>query len=196
MTGLTFDAARHEYAVDGRALVSVTSALTEAGLIDARWFTEEAAIRGTAIHAAIARLHAGSLDVTALSPVLQPYVAAYQRFLRESGFTAEASEEQVADVDLGAAGTLDLRGHLPRGTRASKAVDLIDVKTGAVPLWVGYQTAAYARMLPADLPRLRWRWCLQLCPDGTYRLHPLTKATDERVFLAALTVAQAKRGWL
>ena len=197
MSGLLeFDAAAHRYSLDGRKFLSVTTALEEAGLIDSRWWTEEACIRGTHVHAAIALDREGDLDDESLDPVLRPYVDAYRRFLHESGFEVDASEERVCDELLGAAGTLDVRGRLPRPALKHPGIDILDIKTGAVPSWVGYQTAAYARMLPRELHPIRWRWCLELNPDATYRLHPLTRATDERVFCAALTVAQAKRGWV
>jgi hypothetical protein len=194
---LGFDPATHRYTTDtGRELLSVTTALREAGVIDPTWFTEDAAIRGTYVHQAIALDHEGDLDDESLDPLIAPYVCAYRRFREESGFVEAAWEEQVADEDLGVAGTLDLRGAFPRRALRHPGIDLLDIKTGTVPSWVGYQTAAYARLLPSTLGPLRWRWCLQLCPDGSYRLHECSKPHDERVFLAALTIAQAKRGWL
>lgn len=187
---LQFDEAAHRYTFEGRELISVTQALTEAGFIDGRWYTEEAAQRGTDVHTAVQLHHAGTLDDDSLDVTLRPFVAAYQRFLEESGFVAAANEERICDPAAGYAGTLDLRGQFPR---FSQGIDVIDIKTGAIPSWVGYQTAAYARVLPASIKR---RWALNLRADGTYRLEPLMARTDERVFLAALTVAQAKRGWL
>lgn len=188
---LQFDEAAHRYTLDGRELVSVTQALTEAGFIDARWFTDEAALRGTYVHAAVALHVEGDLAEDSLDPVIRPYFTAYLAFRRESGFVVDACEERICDPVLGYAGTLDLRGQLP--SQRPPRVDILDIKTGAVPSWVGYQTAAYARLVPGVLKR---RWALQLRADGTYRLDPLTNTTDERVFLAALTVAQAKRGWV
>jgi hypothetical protein len=148
------------------------------------------------VHAAIALHHRRELSLYTLPDDIRPYVEAYLLFEHDSGFTRERWEEQVADELIGAAGTLDLRGAFPHPNAKYPAIDLLDIKTGAVPSWVGYQTAGYARMLTHILTRFRHRWCLQLCPNGNYRLHPLTKSTDEAVFLAALTVAKAKRGWL
>lgn len=193
---LQFDETNHRYSIDGRELVSVTQALTVAGLIDTRWFTEESALRGSYVHAAIQLFHEGDLAEDSLDPALMPYFTAYRRFLDETGFQVDACEERVCDEALGCAGTLDLRGRLPRPALKYPGIDLIDVKTGHLPTWVGYQTAGYARMLPRGVSATRWRWCLNLQPDGTYRLEPVLKPTDETVFLAALTVAQAKLGWL
>lgn len=188
MQALAFDPVAHRYTLDGRELLSVTQVLDAAGFIDRQWFTDAAMVRGTAVHAAVQAFHQTGIAPT--DDVTAPFVDAYLDFQMEAGFQVDASEERVCDPLLGYAGTLDLRGrfrHFVVGT------DLIDIKTGAVPSWVGYQTAAYARLLPTPTVR---RWALQLRADGTYRLEPLTARTDERVFRAALTVAQAKRGWL
>lgn len=187
---LHFDLVAHRYLLDGRELISVTQALAVAGLLDTRWFTDEAAARGTAVHAAIQHFHAGGLDISTIASGIAPYFDAYLAFQMDSGFAVAASEERVYDPVLGYAGTLDLRGNFPR---SQGGIDVIDLKTGSVPSWVGFQTAAYARLVPGIPKR---RWALNLRMDGTYRLEPLTTRTDERVFLAALTVAQAKRGWL
>jgi hypothetical protein len=186
---LHFDEATHRYTLDGRELISVTQALTEAGFIDARWYNDEAALRGTYTHAAIALHHEGALAAASIDPIVRPFFEAYLKFLGDTGYVIAACEERVCDPMAGYAGTLDLRGRFP----GNPCMDVIDIKTGAVPPWVGYQTAAYARLVKGTKKR---RWALHLRADGLYRLEPLVNRTDERVFLAALTVAQAKRGWL
>lgn len=188
MDALQFEPVAHRYTVGDRELISVTQVLTEAGFIDSRWFTESAAVRGTAVHAAVQAFNGSGVVPT--DDVVAPFFDAYLAFQLEAGYVVEMSEERVFNPLLGYAGTLDLRG---RFVKYPTGIDLIDIKTGMVPSWVGYQTAAYARLLPDRIIR---RWALQLRADGTYRLQPLTGPADERVFLAALTVAQAKRGWL
>lgn len=186
---LVFDAVAHRYSLGGRELISVTQALTEAGLIDSRWYSEAGATRGTAVHAAVQAFNTSG-DVPT-DDACAPFFDAYLAFQMQAGFDVEAAEEQVYDELRGYAGTLDLRGRFRSQADGS---DLIDIKTGAVPPSVGYQTAAYARLLNTARPRRRW--ALNLRADGTYRLEPLTRRSDEQIFLAALTVAQAKRGWL
>jgi hypothetical protein len=193
---LDFDPVAHRYRVGDRELISVTQALTAAGLVDTRWFNDDAAARGTYVHAAIQLHHEGDLAEDSLDPVIQPYFTAYLKFLSETGFELDACEERLFDETLGFAGTLDLRGRIPRKSLRHPGIDIIDVKTGMVPPHVGPQTAAYARMLPRELGALRWRWALHLRADATYALLPLENRTDEAVFLAALTVANFKRGWL
>lgn len=188
MDTLTFEPIAHRYTLRTRELISVTQALDEAGFIDRQWFTDAALVRGTAVHAAVQAFHA-----TGIAPsdeVTAPFFDAYLEFQTAGGFHVEASEERICHPMLGYAGTLDLRGRFRNFTQGT---DLIDIKTGSVPSWVGYQTAAYARCVPDPVVR---RWALNLRADATYRIQSLTNRTDERVFLAALTVAQAKRGWL
>lgn len=187
---LTFEPAAHRYRLGSRELISVTQALSEAGLIDTSWYTAAAALRGTALHAAVqAYLATG---VVPIDDELLPFFDAYLNFQLDAGFIAAASEERLCDPLLGYAGTLDLRGRFQQYDASGDSSDLIDIKTGHIPTWVGYQTAGYARLFP-DVKR---RWVLNLRADATYRIQSLTQRTDERVFLAALTVAQAKRGWL
>lgn len=190
---LVFDPVTHRYRLGGRDLISVTQALTEAGLIDARWFNEDAALRGTYVHQAILLDHEGDLEEESLDPVLGPYFKAYRKFRSETGFVVEACEERLFDELLGVAGTLDLRGRFG-SSPDSRLINIVDIKTGTVPSHVGYQTAGYVRLSPVG--QAYARWCLNLRADGTYRLEALTNRTDEKVFLAALIVAQAKRGWL
>jgi hypothetical protein len=196
--GLAFDEPTHVYTFNGKTQIHVTGALTVAGLIDRAWLTEEGRTRGTLVHAAIALAtedpsQYGDAEWPA---AIAPYLAAHARFLSESGFRIDAVEERVCDPRLACAGTIDLRGQLPGGPSALDVIDVIDLKTGEVPRWVGYQTAGYVRLLPPMVERRCRRWCLNLRDDGTYRLIPLTKHSDASVFLAAVTVAQAQRGWL
>lgn len=190
MAVVDFDPAAHRYTLPGRDrdLISVTQALHAAGLVDDRWFNERAAQRGTAVHAAVQTFIES--NVVPEDEIVAPFFDAYLAFQSEAGFVADGAEERVCDPLLSYAGTLDLRGQFPRFAFGS---DLIDIKTGGLPSWVGYQTAAYARLLRVVPVR---RWALELRANGSYTLHPLTQRTDEKVFMAALTVAQAKRGWL
>lgn len=204
--GLVLDVGRHRYSIDGRDLISVTQALGEAGLVDRTQFTDDARRRGTLVHAAIELWHErGYVDLgrdDAMAHEIAPYVNAYINFLAESQIRIDAVEERLADPALGCAGTLDLRGHLPTPpsiaalASVDDAIDVIDVKTGSAPAFVGWQVSGYVQMLPPHVRRRCRRWCLNLLDDATYRLIPLTKRSDETIFLAALTVACARRGWL
>jgi hypothetical protein len=187
---LTFDSASHTYAVGDLELPSVTRILAEARLQDfsAPWFTDEVKERGQHVHAAIALDNEGALDEDTLDPVLVPYVAGWRRYLEESGATLEHFEQPVCDRAVGYAGTLDAIVLEP-GQRGPTRRTLLDIKPALYPS-VGPQTAAYARCARQlyDTPVLFQRAALLLPGDGTYRREPLTDASDEMTFLAAVRI--------
>jgi hypothetical protein len=190
--GLTLDPELHAYAIHGEPLVGVTEALRVAGLVDLAWYVPGDRERGSAVAQVIAQWHLTTILIH--DPAIERFVVAYMKFLAESAFHPEAVEELVCDPLLHCAGTLDLRGTFPDEPTYTQ---VIDVKTGTMPPWVGYQTAGYVALLPRHVVRRRVRrWCLHLKPDGTYRLVPLVSRADEAVFRAAVTIAHARRGWL
>jgi hypothetical protein len=194
--GLTFDEAEHRYFLQGRQLLSVTGVLRSVGLIDGAFFSDADRARGVAVHRAIHAYHmSGALP---LDPVVEPFFRAYLDFMTAHPLRVHACEELLASAVLQCAGTLDLRGVFeePLARVPGAVIDLVDVKTGAVPEWVGYQTAGYARLLSERARLSVRRWCLHLTDGGRFTLHPLAKRNDERVFVAAVTVAQARKGWL
>lgn len=190
---LQFEEAGHVYRLDGRVLPSVTQVLRflddfesvpPAVLEAARQF-------GTHVHTACHLDVLGTLDEDALDPALAPYVEAFRKFRAESGFEILSSEERVYHVGLNYAGTLDLRAaktkHTARG--ASRRLALIDIKSGVVPRSVGAQTAAYnAAWSSRNGGEMHDRYCLQLRGDATYKLHPLTDATDFSMFVSCLNL--------
>jgi hypothetical protein len=186
--GLTFDEPTHRYELDGRDLISVTRAIDAASLIDHAFFTDDARALGTRVHAAIALGAFDGDDETA------PYLNAYRAFLAETAYEVVAREERLGDASLGVAGTCDLRGRFPDAY--PDMVDLVDLKTGEIPPWVGYQTAGYVRLFPPVVRVRTRRWVVQLRGDGGYRLRPLVNPNDASVFLAAVTIARAKAGRL
>jgi hypothetical protein len=178
---LTLDAS-HRYWLDGRELISVTTALRRAGLVDAAWFTPEATLRGTYVHEACALIDDDALG--SFDPALSAYLAAYETFLRDVQPEWAYIEHRVCDVARGYAGTLDRVGFV-QGKWA-----LVDLKTGIDQPWHGPQTAAYARLMPHATGLKPERFALYLRSDATYRLEPFKDRNDENVFFAALTLAQ------
>lgn len=201
---LRLDEIAHRAFLGDRELVRVTTALEEAGLIETAWFTEDSRTRGQYLHVAIALHHEHDLADHTIDVGLRPYWDGYLAFLAESEFQAASVEQAIYDECAGYAGRYDLFGQFP--DLPDTALDLIDVKTGRAPAWTKLQTRAYGRRLNA--PRLR-RWALELPGDGRYRLVPLNLQTPittplqidrqadqrhEAVFLAAITIANWKRG--
>lgn len=202
MTGaLTFDADSHTYRVDGQVVPSVTQILARLSAEEYRFVDrdvmEDAALLGTAVHKMIELDLRGDLDVDALSEGLLPYYAAWQNFLKLSGFQVVLSEQRVYSPRYGYCGTLDLAGWL------NGRFVVIDAKrTAQVPRTAGPQTAAYRQALDESgmqftelgdaLMAARFataeRYALHLRVDGTWRLIPFTEKNDLRVFLSALTL--------
>jgi hypothetical protein len=96
----TFDGARHLYLVQGRPVPSVTQVLHAAGLgADYSMVPPQVLERkrtiGHFVHKATQYLDDGSLDLASVDPELEPYLAAYQRFLGESGFRPQLIEHRV-----------------------------------------------------------------------------------------------------
>lgn len=196
---LLFDEPTHAYtdARTSRALLHVTGVLATSGLQDRSWFTEADRLRGQLVHRAIEqRVKRPELTADYDALVGGAFVRGFDTFLADTALRIDACEEQLADDQLMVAGTLDLRGRFMDAESAGDRIDVIDVKTGSTPPWVGLQLAGYARLLPPTVRTRVRRWCLTLKADGTYRLDPLTKRSDDTVFMAAVAIAQFKQGWI
>jgi hypothetical protein len=187
---IRFDPVHHRYWLGTRELLAVTAILQTAGLVDATWFTAASRARGAAIHRWAEAFDRGEA-VPALEPGYEPYLEAYRRFRHDARPVWHGLEQSVADYALGYAGTLDRWG-----TLQGEPV-VVDLKTSAIPSWAPLQLVAYARLdFGACCVVRRRRLVVQLRPTGRYaiREYPLVNfGRDERVFLAALAVAQWKR---
>lgn len=174
----------HRYWLGDRELISVTTALKEAGLVDMAWFSTEAAERGTYVHQACDLVDEQDLGI--VEPSCAGYVSAYEKFLADAKPRWEHVEHRICDPVAGYAGTLDRAGALNRRWT------VLDIKTGPPAPWHGLQLAAYARlMLQLGLKPLRFD--LYLTASGTYHLEPQTNRADEGLFFAALSIAQFRR---
>lgn len=194
---LEFDADRHRYSLDGRELVSVTTALRLAGMVDTSRWNEYARARGDYLHRAIHLYAQRDLDEASIDPALAPYFDAFRQFVADTGVTFERVEQRVCDPILGYAGTLDAIIRWPLQRVGSMRRTLVDWKSGHFPPMAGPQTAAYLRCARAFYPTGTYiaRAGLQLRSDGAYRYHELHDTVqDEADFLAALRVCQFRQG--
>lgn len=187
---LTFDAEKHEYRIDGQRVPSVTQVLQGAGLIDTRWFNDEARMRGTYVAQATQFYDEGTLDYDALDDELKPYVMAWEKFLVDANVRIDHIELKVANRRRRYAGTLDRDARLDN----SLTPWIIDIKTGAKAAWHGLQTAGYAGCVRGH----RWRASIILQDDATYKFEEHTGASDRDVFLSALNLYhwKAEKGLL
>lgn len=186
---LVRDDATHTYRHHGEVVPGVTSILRPLSAFDGipRDVLEAKADLGRRVHVACQFHDESDLDESSIEADVEPYLSAYQRFLRESGALVLLNEHFVYEPTYRYAGQLD------RVLSAFGHRWLVDLKTCfTTPMSAGPQTAAYHRALAA--PDVTHRAALRLRADGTYRFDPLKGANDWAAFLACWTLHQFKEG--
>lgn len=146
--------------------------------------------RGDVVHREIAkwfRPPAGEVtDEETIAPEVRGYFNAAKLFCVEGKFSPapEHVEERLYSAAFGFAGTIDVWIPSPRL--------IVDWKTSLAvsPRW-RLRTAAYA-ILAGDAP-VTARMCVQLRPDGQYKLNPhFEHSKDRREFLTILAAYRIK----
>ncbi len=181
---IEFNAARHEYRVRGLLFPSVTTILHELGAIDDRYYTEECARRGDAVHLATAAIDQQLASPADFPDDIQPYLESWVQLKRMAGIEILRIEDRVASIEYGYAGTVD------RIARIGKQHAVLDFKTGGKERWHALQTAAYAAcpILPG-VPLLH-RFAVYLRRNGAAALlDPHTNRNDIAVFRAGVLFA-------
>lgn len=182
------------YVIGGHRVPSVTEVIKIAGLSDIQRIiavagadvVQKAADRGQRVHkyCEIVDLEP-DLPLESVTEDCRGYVLAYQRFLAETGFAVDLTEEALVSETHGMAGTIDRVGLL------YDEVAVLEVKTpqSPDPSWQ-LQTAGYSLLVTEGygIP-VPARYVLRLGSNGRYQLIPHTDRTDFDVFLAALRVA-------
>lgn len=140
-----------------------------AGRIDPRWFTPEAAARGSAVHRLTEVFDRG--EPLVIPPDLLGYLDAYAEFKAIVRPVYAHSELKVMNDDLG--GQIDRVCLSLWGTPA-----LLDFKTGDEYPWHGQQLAAYNMLLPTGP-----RFACYLSKTGRYRLKQYDDPADHRRFV-------------
>jgi len=174
----------HTYWLDGVHIPSVTQSLKLAGHIDARFYTPDAAYRGSLVHAVCEAIDRQDWS----SPLAQiaasgrscydttPYAEAYERFLWDC-------RPQYAEIERAG-----YHAELRYGARPDRIVDemcgesgVLELKTGDPEPWHALQLALYQLVRPAGS-----RWVVYLRDTGRYRLERCTQADDYRTAIAAV----------
>lgn len=182
-----FDADTHTYRIDGKEVPSVTQVLKEAGLVDTRWYTEEGRERGERIHIITEMYDQGILLERQVPEMYRGYLAAWKKFLRESGAEVLENESVVWNAVLGYAGMMD------RLVAWNKLDAILDIKGGGVGKWECIQTAGYAGARDPRRPPPQ-RFAIHLRSNGAYTLKKHENFhRDFDVFRCALGVAKWKR---
>ncbi len=191
-SALHFDAASHTYSMGGNPVPGVTTVMhilsQYAGVPEA--ILKGAADRGSAVHKACELSLWDRLDRSKLMEELQPYIFAFDLFVKECGFIPSLIEHRVFHDKLKYAGTFDLMGSIV-WKRKEITNALIDIKTTFkfMPS-VGPQTAAYKEAYNSQnkADKIGKRFALRLKNNGSYELIELTDATDWNVFLSCLNI--------
>lgn len=182
----------HEYFLGDRRLIGVSEAIDAAVLKDFSRIDpavlERAAQRGKAVHDACHFLDQNDLNWATVSPEIEPYVRAWERFKADTGVVIVECEKPRYHATLGFAGTPD------RVVVLNCAKGTIDLKTYKPDAVTGVQLAGYSFLAfgpqrAYDTPK---RWGIELKDDGKYGLHEYTDRGDEAVFMACLTIAKFK----
>lgn len=179
----------HTYWRGGVCIPGVTSVLR---VLDADMLArvrqedlEYAQALGKAVHKCVELHCLRKLLVSSIDPVVLPYYRGWLKFLAETGFVVQRTEEKVYHPLHKYAGQLDLIGGL------FNKLALIDVKSGSFWPSHGPQTAAYKGAFEAGTQsgmRIQSRYVLRLLDNGTYQLKEHTDPNDWAVFLACLTL--------
>jgi hypothetical protein len=150
-----------------------------------------AADRGSRVHALIEADHYGYLDEAEITSDVAAYFSAYRKFLAESGHEPIASEIEVRHPDWRFRGHVDRVGWLAarRALIDWKCVASVDERAAALQL-AGYR-CAWQAMHPTEPTEITA--VVQLRADGTYRFHEVDAREQEHVFLAAVTVYNARK---
>jgi len=185
MNEVTIDENHVYHTADGRVVPGVTSIIRAAGLMgDTSHYTEYARERGKAVHAAVEMYEQDDLDPASLHPDIVPYLDAWIKFKRETGYKSETQEQIIYNPANQYAGMLDQTG-LIKGYTC-----VLDLKTGVYSHWWALQTAAYNAVA-----KCKKRFSLELHNDGKYKLTEHTDKRDLQRFLACLTIAGTKQAW-
>jgi hypothetical protein len=188
----TFQSAGHIYQIDGKAVPSVTQALTLAGLDELahvpRRFLARAAAIGTAVHQACEFLDQDDLDLDSLDPAIVGYVLGYQRFKMEHNFSIITIERRGVATDP-TPGGLAYGFCLDRIGILDGKETLIDLKTATKKSasWA-IQTAAYGEAVEFEGLRM----AVHLTKQGGYKLIPHEEAGDFEQWHHALANAHWK----
>lgn len=110
MGDLVLNKEDHIYTFDGSIVPGVTTILADCGLIDATYFNELAAWRGSMVHLACQLDCDDDLIEDTLDPGLVPYLSAWKAFKTETGWVSQLIETPLYSNLYGFAGTPDRIG--------------------------------------------------------------------------------------
>lgn len=188
-----YDPETHTYYLAGRRVPGVTEILKAAGVIDATFLRDEAALRrGTIVHMCceladkerVAQAVMPSFQMFGDMGAYAGYLDAYKRFQHDHAPRYTHVEAGMLHATLRFGGRsdricADLCGQGPA---------ILEIKTGHEAAWHGVQLAAYQMLFPTGS-----RWVVYLRPDGRYKLRRASDPADYGRFMQALADYRDRR---
>lgn len=181
---LRFEAAEHEYYLDGVLIPSVTQMLLATGHIKPRYYSDDGRERGAAVHRLTAAYDRGTLDLDAVKDH-RGYVLAYVEAMRQIRPVWAQIEEMAVHPGYPFAGTPDRVGQV------FGVWTIPEIKTGGREKWHAIQTALQAILISVSSgpggglpPQSYQRATIYLKPSGRPSLehhpdrHDLDRAYD------------------
>jgi hypothetical protein len=183
----------HKYTLDGLEIPSVTKVLNDIFPISdfvSKELLEEAGKLGKQVHNATELWDREILDYEELHPLLKAYLNSWVKFRKDYNFEPTDIELQLFHPVYKYAGRIDRVGF------SGKDKILLDIKSGTKQKTHAYQTAAYEELFNYDKKKkeflIKKRWTVYLSEDG-YKVEPYLSPNDRNIFLACLTIYNAKR---
>lgn len=192
----SFDPKSHKYTIDGVIVPSVTGLIQEFGLVDysavPRNRLEYKRVLGMAVDLACSYLDRHELDKESLDERIRPYVEAYEKFCRVTGFEIDSDRSQTPMYSAKwlFGGTNDMVGLL------NDQLVLIDRKcTWTIYQAAGPQLAGYEILWSEKFPKekITKRLALQLKATGNYELEEFKEKMDYTDFLSCVHLHWRKR---
>ena len=179
----------------GRTIPGVNSIIEGAGLSDFSRANPDVLRRaqdfGKAVHTASHLHDINDLDMGSLDPALKPYLDAWIKWKKDTGFVMESSEQIVYSKIYRYAGTYDRIG------RIDGIKTLIDIKTGTtLPKTIALQTAAYMEAYNEGKIRegkIKHRLVVHLLENSPAKIQKQNERTDFRVFTSCLNIVNWKK---
>jgi hypothetical protein len=117
---VTFEPEGHVYTWNGIHPDSITQILKAEGFINTDWYDEWSRDKGSMVHLACHYDIAGELDEDSLDDEIRPYLAAFRKFMADSGLKVERSEVPGVNTTHLYCGTPDIVGCFPKPTAARR----------------------------------------------------------------------------
>lgn len=184
----------HVYKLKGKRIPGTTEMLNSCGIIDSRWFNEEAAKRGKEVHEACHFLAEGDLDMDSIRPGIRGYVDAYEAAVEELNFFPTECERAIYHPIYLYGTKPDQVGFVRKNGKDQDAI--VELKSGIMQPWTRLQTAfqAMARW-PQDY-YTKLRFGIELSPDGSKKVDQFADPEDFEVVMGIYMAVVWKQKYL